>query len=62
MKFSNKDFFSKFDQICSFPRIWSHVLKKSLMENLIFCAVCEASCIKGVVYGNEVKFNQLLMD
>ena len=23
------------------PRIWSHLLKKSLMENFIFCAVWE---------------------
>ena len=36
MKFSNKDFFSKCDQICSFLGIWSHLLKKSLMENFIF--------------------------
>ena len=39
MRFSIKDFFSKCDQICSFLRIWSHLLKKSLMENFIFCAV-----------------------
>ena len=39
MKFSIKDFFSKCDQICSFLRIWSHLLKKSSMENFIFCAV-----------------------
>ena len=39
MKFSIKDFFSKCDQICSFLGIWSHLLKKSLMENFIFCAV-----------------------
>ena len=39
MKFSNKDFFSKCDQIRSFLWIWSHLLKKSLMENFIFCAV-----------------------
>ena len=39
MKFSIKDFFSKCDQIRSFLRIWSNLLKKSLMENLIFCAV-----------------------
>ena len=39
MKFAIKDFFSKYDQIRSFLRIWSHLLKKSLMENLIFCAV-----------------------
>ena len=32
MKLSNKDFFSKCDQIHSFLRIWSHLLKKSLME------------------------------
>ena len=38
MKFSIKEFFSKCDQICSFLRIWSHLLKKPLMENLIFCA------------------------
>ena len=36
MKFSKKDFFSKCDQIRSFLRIWSHLLKKSLMVNLIF--------------------------
>ena len=39
MKFSIKDFFSKCDQIRSFLGIWSHLLKKSLMENFIFCAV-----------------------
>ena len=38
MKFSIKDFFSKYDQICSFLRIWSHLLEKSLMENFTFCA------------------------
>ena len=39
MKFSIKDFFSKCDQIRRLRRIWSHLLKKSLMENFIFCAV-----------------------
>ena len=39
MKFSVKDLFSKCDQIRSFLMIWSHLLKKSLMENFIFCAV-----------------------
>ena len=32
-KFSIKDFFNKCDQI---RRIWSHLLKKSLIENFIF--------------------------
>ena len=39
MKFSIKDFFSKCDQIRRKLQIWSHLLNKSLMENLIFCAV-----------------------
>ena len=39
MKFSIKDFFRKCHQIRSFLRIWLHLLKKSLMENFIFCAV-----------------------
>ena len=41
MKFSIKNFFSKCDQICRKLRIWSHLLKKSLMEYLIFCAVLD---------------------
>ena len=39
MRLSIKDLFSKCDQICWKLRIWSHLLKKSLMENFIFCAV-----------------------
>ena len=39
MKFSIKDFFSKCDQTCRKLRIWSHLLKKSLIENFIFYAV-----------------------
>ena len=38
MKFSIKDFFSKCDQIRR-KQIWSHLLKKYLMENFIFCVV-----------------------
>ena len=40
MKFSIKDFSSKCDQIHSFLGIWSQLMKKFLMENFIFCAVC----------------------
>ena len=57
MKFSIKYFLSKCDQIRSFLQIWSHWLKKSLMENFIFCAVtalwekfwaryCTVHCVK----------------
>ena len=44
MKFSIEDFFNNCDQICSFLRIWSHLLKKSIMENFIFCTVIVNQC------------------
>ena len=39
MKFTIKDFFSKCDQIRRKLRIWSHLLKKSYMENFILRVV-----------------------
>ena len=33
-----KDFFSEYDQIRGKLQIWSHLQKKSLMENFIFCS------------------------
>ena len=49
MKFSIIDFFSKCDQIRSFLWIWLHLLKKSLMQNLMFCAVhiTKKGCVVG---------------
>ena len=41
MRFSIKYFFSKCDQTRSILRIWSHLLKKSLMENFIIFAQCK---------------------
>ena len=41
MKFSIEDFFSKYEQIQRKLQIWSHLLKKSLMENFLFCAVID---------------------
>ena len=38
MKFSIQDFFSKCDQIRRKVHVRSHMLKKSLIENFIFCA------------------------
>ena len=40
MKFLIQNFFSKCDQIRCFLRIWSYLLKKSLMENFIFFVQC----------------------
>ena len=39
MKLPIKAFFSKCKEIGNILRIWSHFLKKSLMEKFIFCAV-----------------------
>ena len=39
IKFSIKDFVSNCDQIRGFMWNWSHLLKRSFMENFIFCAV-----------------------
>ena len=39
MELSINGFFSKCEQIRRKLRIWSHLLKKSLMENFIFSAV-----------------------
>ena len=39
MTLSIKDFFSKCDQIRSFLKIWLHLLKTSLIEHFMFCAV-----------------------
>ena len=50
MKFSIKDVFNKCDQIHRKLRIWSHLLKKSLMENFYFlCSV--TVCYLFVHYG-----------
>ena len=55
MKFSIKDFFRKCDYIHRKLRTWSHVLKKSLMENFIFCAVTRSS----LALPNILKLNTL---
>ena len=39
MIFFTEDFLGKSDQIHRKPWTWSHLLKKLLMENVIFCAV-----------------------
>ena len=56
IKLSIKDFFSKCDQIRRFLRIWSHLLKKSLMENFIFCTVIlEYTDQKKPVFGHILR-------
>ena len=55
MEFSIKDFFIKCDQIRSFARIWSHLLKKCLIKTSFFCAVFVAKA-----YGNSHLFTSYL--
>ena len=57
IKFSIKDFFSKCDQIRRKLRIWSQSLKKSLMENFIFCAVKCQSKNPFLIFRDEIPTN-----
>ena len=41
-KFSFKDFYGNCEKILNFLRICSHLLKKFLTKNFIFCAVLES--------------------
>ena len=50
MKFSIKDFFSKCYQMRNFLRIWSHLLKKSLIEILIFCELIMSTTMLFYLY------------
>ena len=58
VKFSIKNFFSKFDQIRSFRWIWSHLLKKFLMENFIFCAMSRKTYCQKIIL--LIPFEQIL--
>ena len=53
IKFSIKDLFSKCDQIRR--KLQSHLLKKSLMENFIFCAgIPKRSNLENQIYNIEI--------
>ena len=45
-----KDFFSKCEQISMKLRICSHLLRKSFMENFIFCSVISIQYIITLIY------------
>ena len=62
MKFSIKDFFSICDEIRSFLRIWSYLMKKSLMEDFVFCSViciCQKYQKQRDIYLKTVMFRLL---
>ena len=59
MKFSIKDFFSKCDQFRRKLRIWSHFVKKSLMENFIFCAESQDCINLSVLVTSYIKYKML---
>ena len=62
MKFSIKDFYNKWNKIRRKLRIWSDLLKKSWMEDFIFCAVKSKKILfKPPWYGENTltyKFNK----
>ena len=59
MKFPIKDFFSKCDENCRKLRIWSHLLKKSLMENFTFYVVdIEGATIESII--SKFRLHQLI--
>ena len=59
MKFSIKGFFSKCEKIHSFLRIWSHLLKKSLMENFIFLCSEDASGCLSVMSSRDLDIPEI---
>ena len=62
MKFFIKGFFSTFDQIPSYFRIWSHLLKESLMENFIFRAMSVQSTVEALINGYSRKHSKSLIN
>ena len=56
MKLFNTDFFNKWDQIHSFLRIWSHLLKKSIMGIFIFYAVSESDMISKKLQNSDLMY------
>ena len=60
-KFFIKDFFGKCDQILRRLRIWSYLLKKSLMEKIIFCAVLFNKVMRSTFLGREIECPTLVL-
>ena len=54
MKFPIKEFFTKCDEIRRKLWIWSHLLKKYLIENFIFCTVIDANTFTVVKLKSEL--------
>ena len=54
MKFSIKDFFSKCDLIHRKLRIWSHLLKKSFVQNFIICPVIKTAFANNLLAAHEI--------
>ena len=57
MKFSIGDFFSKYNQIRRKLRIWSHLRKKFLRENFIFCAVNKVDSHLTIIVNGDLIIN-----
>ena len=60
IKFATKDFFSKCDQIRKKLRIWSHLLKKFLMENFIFLCSVGDNLASRALFTHEQRSNYFM--
>ena len=60
MKFSIKNFFTKFDQIGRKLRIRSILLKKSSMENFVFSAVVIPTFSPHAEHKDQIKLSLIL--
>ena len=61
LKFLVMDFFNKSDQTRSFLPIWSHLLKKTLMKHLTFCAVLNASLMQIPLGKSDIKLMEYML-
>ena len=61
MTFSFKGFFIKCNQIRRKLRIWSYLLKKSLKENSIFCAL-QVPNLSQITHQNHIYFYRIIQD
>ena len=62
MKFSIKDFFSKYEQVHSLQLIWLHLLEQSLKENFIFFMLCKLKTNTGNYWTLKSELKNVLIN
>ena len=62
MKFSIKDFFSKYEQVHSLQLIWLNLLEQSLKENFIFFMLCKLKTNTGNYWTLKSELKNVLIN